>query len=42
VRDPIDRIVSHYVHRTVSWPDMGSLGDALADPHVREWLVTPS
>ena len=42
MRDPIDRIVSHYVHRTVSWPDMGSLGDALADPHVREWLVTPS
>jgi hypothetical protein len=42
VRDPIDRIVSHYVHRTVNWPNMGSLEDALDDAHVREWLVTPS
>jgi hypothetical protein len=42
VRDPLDRIVSHYVHRTVNWPEMGSLEDALGDAHVREWLVTPS
>jgi sulfotransferase family protein len=42
VRDPIERIVSHYTHRTVNWPEMGTLEEALADPHVREWLVTPS
>ena len=42
VRDPVERIVSHYVHRTVNWPEMGSLEDALDDAHVREWLVTPS
>ena len=42
VRDPVERIVSHYTHRTVNWPDMGTLEDALADAHIREWLVTPS
>jgi Sulfotransferase domain len=42
VRDPVDRIVSHYTHRTVNWPEMGTIEEALADPHVREWLVTPS
>ena len=42
VRDPVKRIVSHYTHRTVNWPEMGTLEQALADPHVREWLVTPS
>jgi hypothetical protein len=40
--DPIARIVSHYTHRTVNWPDMGTLEQALEDPHIREWLVTPS
>jgi hypothetical protein len=42
VRDPVERIVSHYTHRTVNWPEMGTLEEALGDPHVREWLVTPS
>ena len=42
VRDPVERIVSHYTHRTVNWPEMGTLEEALADAHVREWLVTPS
>ena len=42
VRDPVERVVSHYTHRTVNWPEMGTLEEALADPHVREWLVTPS
>jgi hypothetical protein len=42
VRDPIDRIVSNYLHRSVNRPEMGTLHDALADPHVREWLVMPS
>jgi Sulfotransferase domain len=42
VRDPVERIVSHYTHRTVNWPEMGTIEEALADPHVREWLVTPS
>ena len=42
VRDPVERIVSHYSHRTVNWPEMRGLEEALADPHLREWLVTPS
>jgi Sulfotransferase domain len=42
VRDPVERIVSHYTHRTVNWPEMPSLEKALADPHLRKWLVTPS
>jgi hypothetical protein len=42
VRDPVERVVSHYSHRTVNWPAMRSLEEALADPHLREWLVTPS
>jgi hypothetical protein len=31
VRDPIERIVSHYVHRSVNHPYIGSLEQALAD-----------
>jgi hypothetical protein len=42
VRDPVERVVSHYSHRTVNWPGMGTLEEALADPHLHEWLVTPS
>jgi Sulfotransferase domain len=42
VRDPVERVVSHYAHRTVNWPGMGTIEEALADPHVHEWLVTPS
>lgn len=42
VRDPIDRIVSHYVHRAVTWSDVASISEAFADPVVREWLVKPS
>jgi hypothetical protein len=42
VRDPVERIVSHYSHRTVNWPEMGTLEEALADPHLHDWLVTPS
>jgi len=42
VRDPVERVVSHYTHRTVNWPEMGTLEEALGDPHIREWLVTPS
>lgn len=42
VRDPVERIVSHYTHRTVNWPEMATLEEALAEPHLREWLVTPS
>jgi hypothetical protein len=32
VRDPIDRIVSHYRHRVVNHPHIGSFEDALSDP----------
>jgi Sulfotransferase domain len=42
VRDPLERIVSHYSHRSVNWPEMRSLEESLADPHLRDWLVTPS
>lgn len=42
VRDPIERIVSHFVHRSVQFPGMGSLEQALADPQVREGFVLPS
>jgi len=42
VRDPVERVVSHYSHRTVNWPEMRKLEEALADPHLHEWLVTPS
>lgn len=42
VRDPIARIVSHFSHRTVNWPEMDTLDDALGKPDIREWLVTPS
>ena len=42
VRDPIDRIVSHYVHRAVTWSDVTTIAEAFVDPVVREWLVKPS
>ena len=42
VRDPIDRIVSHYTHRTVNWPEMETLEEVLAAPGLRDWIVTPS
>jgi hypothetical protein len=42
VRDPIERIVSHYTHRTVNWPDMATLEETLAPSGLRDWLVTPS
>jgi len=42
VRDPIERIVSHYVHRALNWSDVATIAEALADPAVREWLVKPS
>jgi hypothetical protein len=42
VRDPIERIVSHYTHRTVNWPDMATLGETLEPGGLRDWLVTPS
>ena len=40
VRDPIDRIVSHFAHRQVVRP--GAIEDAFADPSRREGLVAPS
>jgi sulfotransferase family protein len=40
VRDPIDRIVSHYLHRTTVRPQ--PLPDALATDHLRERLVAVS
>jgi hypothetical protein len=42
LRDPVERVVSHYRHRRVNWPEMGSLEETLEDPHLHEWLVTPS
>jgi hypothetical protein len=42
VRDPIDRIVSHYVHRALAWSYVETIAEALADPIIREWLVKPS
>jgi hypothetical protein len=42
VRDPIERIVSHYTHRTVNWPEMDTLEEVLAAPGLRDWIVTPS
>jgi len=42
VRDPIDRIVSHYTHRTINFPDMGTLEAALRDDTLRRWFVEPS
>ena len=32
VRDPIERIVSHYVHRSVNHPQIGTFEEALAHP----------
>jgi len=40
VRDPIDRIVSHFLHRQVVRP--GAIEDAFADAGRREGLVAPS
>jgi hypothetical protein len=42
VRDPLDRIVSHYQHRSLSYPEMGSLADALEDAGLRAWFVAVS
>jgi Sulfotransferase domain len=42
VRDPVERIVSHYLHRTLNWPDMGSLDCSLASAKLREWFLAPS
>jgi hypothetical protein len=42
VRDPVARIVSHFSHRTVNWPEMDTLEAALGNPSFREWLVAPS
>ena len=42
VRDPIERIVSHYVHRSVNHPYIGSLEEALADPEHGPELVAYS
>jgi hypothetical protein len=39
VRDPIERIVSHYRHRALTRPEMGSLGEALEDPELCAWFV---
>jgi len=40
VRDPIERIVSHFAHRQIVRP--GALEDAFAEPGRREGLVAPS
>jgi len=42
VRDPIERIVSHYTHRRVNWPDMAPLAETLGPGAFRDWLVKPS
>jgi len=42
VRDPVERVLSNYVHRRVAWPDMLPLEDVLAHPGMHEWLVAPS
>jgi hypothetical protein len=39
VRDPIDRIVSHYEHRAVTYREMGALDDVLADAPLARWFV---
>jgi hypothetical protein len=41
VRDPIDRIVSHHRYRSLNWPAIGTLEDALRSD-LRERLVAPS
>ena len=39
VRDPIDRVVSHYVHRSGTYPEMGTLEEALDHPDHGPWMV---
>jgi hypothetical protein len=39
VRDPIERIVSHYEYRAVTYREMGTLDDVLADPYLARWFV---
>ncbi len=42
LRDPVWRIVSHYEHRAVTYRDMGTLDDVLADPDLGRWFVDTS
>ncbi len=42
VRDPIDRIVSHYLHRVANHPHIGSFQQALVDPEQRPELTAYS
>ena len=42
VRDPIERIVSHYQHRAVTYREMGTLDDVLADARLARWFVDVS
>jgi hypothetical protein len=39
VRDPIERIVSHYLHRVANHPSIGSFEQALADPEHGPGLI---
>src|ERR671930_166623 len=34
VRDPVERVVSHYEHRAATYNDMGPLDDTLAHPEL--------
>ncbi|MDX6507061.1 MAG: hypothetical protein QOG06_1705 [Gaiellaceae bacterium] len=42
VRDPIERIVSHYEYRAATYRDMGALDDVLAEPQLGRWFVEVS
>lgn len=42
VRDPIERIVSHFEHRAATYREMGALDDVLADPQLAQWFVDVS
>jgi hypothetical protein len=43
VRDPVERIVSHYIHRISTHPELqASLEQMLDDPSQGEWLLTLS
>ena len=42
VRDPIERIVSHYLHRVANHPSIGSFEQALADPEHGPGLIAYS
>ncbi|MDX6518794.1 MAG: hypothetical protein QOF50_1640 [Gaiellaceae bacterium] len=39
VRDPIARIVSHYVHRSGTYPEMGTLEESLDHPDHGPWMI---